>query len=116
MAYTRYVQGKRPSYTQTDPAAQLAVDGMRHNLDQINGALYLDGALLTNLSVVGNVDYLLVHNLNRPVNIINVIKVVGVNQVIVRLTGNTVPRQVQNPLNAVWIRPSASGVIDLWVS
>jgi ABC-type transporter Mla maintaining outer membrane lipid asymmetry ATPase subunit MlaF len=95
---------------------QLAFDAVGHNLDDLNGLSFTDGALITDIPVVGNVDYLLAHKLGRPIQNIVIVKVQGVNQIILRLTGKTVPNPSYNRNNAVWVRPSASGTIDVWVS
>lgn len=116
MASTRNFQSARPSYNQDDPKVQLSFDGLRRNLDQINSAPFLDGTLITNVSLIGNVDYLLGHKLGRPISNIVVVKVDSVNQIIVRFTGLTVPSAAYDKNTAAWIRASATGVVTLWVS
>lgn len=112
---TRYTQNIRPSYTQQEPEDQLSIDATRRNLAELNGLPFADGALITNVPLVGNIDYLLGHKLGRPIRGVVVVRVNSVNQIIVRLTGLTVPSAAYDRNTAAWIRPSATGTVDLWV-
>lgn len=116
MAIQRFISQLRPRYNVADISQSQANDALRRNVQDLNFGPFVDGCLITNLAVRGNIPVRIIHNLNRPAQQLVVTRVIsGINQITLRIDQTNVIQNSTANFELI-ARPSATGIIQVWVS